>query len=94
MSRAEYEDARDDMELMDFLFDALKAPVPAREELLRGGIVGTATIVDIVTSHPSPWFTGPYGLVLADVQATVFQPFKGALGFFNVPDDMVRLAQP
>ena len=31
---------------------------------------------------------GSYGLVLADVRPLPFTPFKGALGLFNVPDDI------
>lgn len=32
---------------------------------------------------------GSYGLVLADVRPLPFVPFKGALGFFEVPDSLV-----
>ncbi|WP_427452213.1 ASCH domain-containing protein [Litorimonas sp. WD9-15] len=50
-----------------------------------GGIIGKATLVDVVTASDSPWFVGPFGFVLADVTALPFQPCKGALGFFT-PD--------
>lgn len=63
--------------------------LPAFEDLPRGGIVGRARIVDAVREHSSPWFFGPVGLVLADVQPLPFRPFKGALGFFDVPDQTV-----
>lgn len=33
---------------------------------------------------------GSYGLVLADVRPIPFVPFKGALGLFDVPDELVR----
>jgi hypothetical protein len=36
-----------------------------------------------------PWAFGPLGLVLADVRPLPFVPFKGALGFFDVPDELV-----
>ncbi len=40
---------------------------------------------------------GSYGLVLADVQPLPFTPFKGALGFFDVPgatpEDVVNIAR-
>ncbi len=49
-----------------------------------GAIIGTATIVDVVSAHDSPWFFGPYGIVLAD-QRPLEKPIslKGALGFFE-----------
>ena len=63
--------------------------MPAFEALRRGGIVGKARIADCVSSSPSPWFFGPYGFVLADVEPLPFRPLKGALGFFDVlPDDV------
>jgi hypothetical protein len=59
--------------------------VPEFGELERGGIVGRAKIVDIVTAHSSPWFFGPIGLVIADAEPLPFRALKGQLGFFNVP---------
>lgn len=49
----------------------------------RGGIIGTAEIVDCVTSSDSPWFFGPYGLVLRNVKSVDFIPVRGALGLFD-----------
>lgn len=66
--------------------------LPAFNELPRGGIVGQARVVDVVREHDSPWFFGPVGLVLADAKPLPFIPFKGALGFFDVPDELVRRA--
>lgn len=57
--------------------------VPFPEDLPRGGIVGTAEIVDCVESSESPWFAGRYGFVLHNVQPVEFIPVKGALGFFE-----------
>jgi hypothetical protein len=54
----------------------------------RGGIVAIANLVDCVTSHPSPWFFGPYGFVLRDVRPLPFIPCRGALQFFRVPPDV------
>lgn len=59
-------------------------PLPAFEELPRGGIIGKARLSNCVSSSPSPWFFGPYGFVLADVEPLSFLPFKGKLGFFDV----------
>jgi hypothetical protein len=53
-----------------------------------GCLVGTVEIVDCVTSHPSAFFVGKFGFVLRDPVALAKPiPFKGALGFFDVPDD-------
>ena len=58
---------------------------PIRPVVQLGGIVGRARIVDCVTSHESPWFFGPYGFVLEDVEPLPFVPCSGALGLWNVP---------
>lgn len=58
---------------------------PVFADLQRGGIVGKARLVNCVTESDSPWFTGPFGFVLADVQPLPFQPCKGMLKFFEVP---------
>jgi hypothetical protein len=49
----------------------------------RGGIIGSVEIVDIVTESESPWFEGPFGLVLRDPRPCLFIPARGALGFFR-----------
>ena len=53
------------------------------DDFPRGGIIGTAEIVDCVTSSESPWFFGPYGLALKNVKPVDFIPVRGALGLFN-----------
>lgn len=86
MTRNEWDDA------MDFAAgipseEHLKAPeVPMFDYIERGGIVGSVEIVDCVHVSNSPWFCGPFGFVLRDPQPLSFRPFKGALGFFEVPD--------
>jgi hypothetical protein len=58
----------------------------------RGQIVGSVEIVDCVSSHNSRWFFGRYGFVLRNpIELREKLRFKGALGFFDVPDG--RLAQ-
>lgn len=49
-----------------------------------GGIVGYAEIVDCVREHPSPWFVGKYGFVLAKARPLPFIPMNGKLGLFDV----------
>lgn len=53
------------------------------EEGFLGGIVGAVDIVDCVQQSASPWFCGPNGFVLANPQPLLFQPCRGALGFFE-----------
>ena len=61
---------------------------------LRGGIVGIATIVDVVTHSRSRWFRGPYGIVLKDARPLPFVPLRGQLYFFEVPEEIVKGIQP
>lgn len=56
------------------------------DQLQRGGIVGSVEIVDCVQASDSPWFVGEHGFVLRNPQPQVFQPWKGQLGFFDVPE--------
>jgi hypothetical protein len=57
-----------------------------RSALHRGGIVGRVTLVDVVTSSSSPWFTGPFGWVLASPRMLRFTPWRGARGLFDTPE--------
>lgn len=71
-----------------------------------GGIVGRARIVDVLykgddpsrsaakdqATSVSPWWAGGFALVLADVEPLPFIPWKGSLGFFEVPDEIVERA--
>lgn len=77
MTRAEYDSAAAFM-----LRIGVKCPPAA--DLVRGAIIGRATVVAIVDRHTSPWFMGPKGLVLAG-QASLPAPIPaaGALGFFT-----------
>lgn len=85
MTRDEYEDA------LDFAARAVSPDqesieVPPREALERGGIVGAVDIVDCVDRSDSPWFVGDYGFVLRNPQVLQFRPWRGELGFFEMPD--------
>ena len=53
-----------------------------------GGIVGVATVVDVVTTSSSPWFTGPFGLVLRNARPLPFTPLRGEQGLFDVDDEL------
>lgn len=76
MTRAEYEDAA------AFIAD-MGHTVPPPAELRRGGIVGVATVTDMVTEFDSPWFFGRIGILMADAQPVDFVPVGGRLGFFE-----------
>lgn len=88
MTRAEYEQAAETISGLGF-------ECPAPDELPRGGIVGVATLVDIVRDHDSPWFFGPRGLVVADARLVEFIPAAGALDFFEwKPGDPADVPPP
>jgi hypothetical protein len=57
--------------------------IPRFDDFERGGIIGEAELVDCVTQSHSPWFSGPYGFVLRDVQQLPFRPCNGLLGFWE-----------
>lgn len=57
-----------------------------------GCIIGVARVVGCVTESDSPWFVGPFGIVMADTIELVDPlPLRGALGFWQVPDVTQRL---
>ncbi|AMR77626.1 ASCH domain-containing protein [Cupriavidus nantongensis] len=98
ITRQEYEDVADfvrNLNRADFLTGNEAAPIvlPALEELQRGGIVGVATITDCVPSwaaRVSQWhMEGQFGFQITDAKALPFVPCKGALGFFDVPADVL-----
>lgn len=67
--------------------------IPLPHEFDRGGIIGRATVIDCVDDMDSPWFFGPFGFVLTDQSAFPRMiSFKGALGFFEVPDAVLQAA--
>lgn len=72
----------------------LAIELPPIEELVTGAIVGLVDIVDCVTASESPWFTGEYGIVLANPRSGIPQPQKGQQGFFGVDYDFNPPAPP
>ena len=53
-------------------------------QLLRGGVIGKAEIVDCVDKSDNEWFQGPHGLIIANPTELPFIPMAGKLGFFEV----------
>jgi hypothetical protein len=76
MTRDEYEGASEFMARL-----GIKCPAPA--DLLRGGIIGSVEVIDVVSESDSPWFFGPRGLVLRNPEVWTFIPAVGALGYFE-----------
>ena len=65
---------------------ALAAAIPTLEKLPRGGIVGMVELTNCVKRHPSPFFVGPWGLVVERPYPLPFRPLRGMLKIFNVND--------
>lgn len=71
--------------LTDLGKDEVLARMPTFENMPRGGVIGSVELVDVVRDCHSPWFVGSHGFVLRDPEPLPFTPFKGRLGFFDVP---------
>ena len=82
MTRDEYADAWDLARQIRGNVDGL----PSFEAIERGGIVGSVELVDCVTASDSRWFFGKYGFLLRDPQGLPFNPCRGQLGFFDIPE--------
>ena len=78
---------RFDSDAFIWLMDKGLAPTEdfeAYRNLPRGGLIGEVDIVDCVTSSSSPWFSGPYGFVMANPEIyKAIVPCKGRLNFFE-----------
>ena len=86
MARRYYDETCEELLRMGLL----PASTPAYEDLPRGGFVGWTHVTDCRQHHPSPWKQdGSHGFVLRDSSPIPFVPFKGRLGFFNVPQGVV-----
>lgn len=77
-----------DKSAYEFIEDLLKMKIPAG--LPTGGIVGKSEIIDCVTKFDSPWFFGKFGFVLRNSIEVPFVPMRGQLGFFDVPQAVVK----
>ena len=79
-------------EVTAYLSDAgrLPAGMPAYDAMERGGLIGWTRVVDCQLEHSSFWKQeGSHGFVLHDSRPITFVPWKGRLGFFNVPTDAI-----
>jgi hypothetical protein len=77
MTRGEYDEAS------SFMRETMDICCPSARDLIRGAVIGSVEIIDVVTHSESPWFFGPRGLVLGDPERWTPRPCKGALGYFQ-----------
>jgi hypothetical protein len=87
MTNREYDDVLDFLEERHPLIKGIE--LPDRKVIERGGIVGITHCNGSVDVSSSPWFFGPYGFVLSQARPLPFIPFKGMLGFFDVPNGVL-----
>lgn len=94
MTRDEYEDFLDTAHVISRTHPFPSGlTLPAFEDLPRGCLFGGVTITDCAGEHPSPWFFGRYGFVLSDPKPLPRPiPYKGRLGFFDVPASVLANA--
>ena len=83
MGKEEYESAHDYINECLAASPASVLRCPAAIDLLRGGIIGSVDVVDVVTASDSMWFMGPRGLMLRNPVACDFVPSVGQLGYFE-----------
>lgn len=80
MTRYEYEGAA-------LFMHGLGVAVPPAAELKRGGIIGSVECFGIARNEKealdSPWFVGPWGLLLRRPSPASFVGAQGALGIFK-----------
>jgi hypothetical protein len=67
--------------------------LPEPDALVRGCIVGGGRLVDCVDHYDSPWWVGPYGLVLRECKPLVPIPARGELGVFSLTVDTKELRE-
>lgn len=63
--------------------------MPEEKDFPKGGIVGSAELIDCVDSHDSQWFSGPYGFVLRECLPLPFVSLPGSLSFFTVSSGLL-----
>lgn len=76
----------------DILHRFPEIEMPDLADFERGGIVGAGELVDCVQLSKSPWFNGPHGFVIRNARELEFTPWRGQLGWFEVPTDQLAEA--
>jgi hypothetical protein len=63
------------------------------EKFAYGAIIGVVDLIDVVREHPSPYFTGPFGWVLANPRRITPIDMPGKIGLFDVNAPLDILTQ-
>ena len=63
---------------------------PFKHKLTFGAIIGSVEITDCVISHPSPWFVGRFGFVLAQPRRVSPIYFSANTGIRPLPQNLLR----
>lgn len=74
---------QDEFQWAHWRLDRHGVTCPHPSELVRGAIIGTAVVTEIVSHSDSEWFGGPRGLVLTEARQITPIPAPGALGYFE-----------
>jgi hypothetical protein len=81
---------RDYADDIEHFAEAYGITLPAFEDMPLGGVVGSATVIDCVREHPSRWkMMDCWGFVLKDQRVRPFVPYRGQLGIFGVPAEVI-----
>ncbi|HCF0590415.1 ASCH domain-containing protein [Pseudomonas aeruginosa] len=84
---------RQEYNMATWIAGPLGITIPPFDELQRGGIIGSVELVDCLEDSNSPWYMGEKGYLLRDPRPLPFVPYKGQLGFFDVPESLVQVAE-
>lgn len=68
-------------------------PFSGRADLPAGRIICTARVERVVTESDDPFFVGPFGWVLRDIQPAASASLRGQLGLWSVTDDAVTMGR-
>jgi len=61
--------------------------IPDKDSFQRGGIIGMVRLVDVVSTHTSPWYANSStALVVADAVALPYYPCVGKLNFWDASE--------
>jgi len=86
MTRDDYRFA---VEFIAGIAPQLQVPGFADMQPLLGHIIGTVEVVDSVRTSTSPWYMGDHAHVLARPVPCTPIPYKGRLGYFEIPADLL-----
>ena len=75
-----------DYEGYEYVKKNFKVKLPEINEFLRGGLIGSVELTDVVTESESEWFEGKYGFVLEKPRPMSFVELKGQQKFFTIDD--------